>query len=1124
MARTFINQSNQIASSESYVSDLPLGVTLTTPTEQNANIQWDLNALRSLIFAAVGGSEWYEAPATSIGLLNSGLISAQSSITSLDASVASIDASIVSINGSIATLNTSVGQLQVDLDAVEAWQVTATGQISALETLTQAQAVSIAALQGDVTDLEAFQATATQQISGLEAFQATATQQIAGLETLTQDQGASIAALQVDVSDLETLTQNQGTAIVSLQGDVTDLETWQATATGQISALDAQVAADGQAIAGLQTDLTSLTSTVTLQGNAISTIETSLSDLSNTVTLQGNSISVLETTVASQGTSINTLNSQVAADGQAITALQSGLAASDANIASLQAWQTTASGEISALQSGLSSEIANRESADLALQGQITALDGAVIKKDGSVAFTGNQSMGGNLLTNLGSPASALDAANKAYVDSVAQGLKILAPVDAKYNFQGGVQPSVPSLPTEPASSTYLGTIYTVTTEAEFDSALGQCIDGDQIFVPTNVTITLTSVKTINKSIRIFGGKQTSSVFSASFAVPANSGLFVISGKKADGVTQNNAVTFSSLTITSSSNAADHACVTASTLSTAFPNGSLGIRFQECTFNHTEFGVTIAADSWVVKDCTFNYIPASGAADTSRHLGIYNIGTMGWVENCSFPATTEATPRTIAMLLTASDYDFTPGATKSGGFSGDFVVKGCSQLSGNLRQWMVMEVFKANGLNSAPMAEHGFNFWAINNTHGNTSGGSFNFYEGSGTKAPLNFFGTMYTSGNSIGSTTGTAKGMLAIDGLGSVRSAGAPTSFYVDVANSGAVFSQALGGAYVQGSATDNLLAINSTFYNSPNPNALVTILAPTSGGPVVPSGTGVNVGGYVAQSGDRIFVVNSFSAVESGIYVCDAGDWPRAADFADGADVASTFFFVSQGDSADTSWVEVGDPAIVGTNDLIFAQFSGAGTYTGSGAINVSAQNVISVIEGGITTSMLADGSVTPEKLSFDAATEQELIDGLALKLSLSGGVMSANSSISFAGDSGSILGLADLSANSDLSAAANKRYVDDAVAGIDSRTSKTYALVLSEVQAGTPLVGGPNGNLDAELPVMPSDPAELSANFDIYLNGQLLQSGAGNDVERGVNAQSLVFSFPVVAGDKLCVVQYA
>jgi hypothetical protein len=663
-----------------------------------------------------------------------------------------------------------------------------------------------------------------------------------------------------------------------------------------------------------------------------------------------------------------------------------------------------------------------------------------------------------------------------------------------------------------------LGTIYTVTSEAELTTALGQCIDGDQIFVPSNTTITLTSVKTINKSIKIFGGKQSSSVFSASFAVAANSGLFVISGKKADGVTQNNGVTFENLTITSSSNAADHACVTANTLSTAFPNGSIGIRFEECTFNHTEFGVTVAADSWVVKGCTFNYLPVTGAADTSRHLGIYNIGQMGWVENCSFPATTEATPRTIAMLLTASDYDFNPGATKSGGFSGNFVVKGCSQASGNLRQWLVMEVFKANGLNSAPMAEHQFNVWAINNTHGTTSGGSFNFYEGSGTKAPLNFFGTMYTSGNSIGGTTGTAKGMLAIDGLGSVRSAGAPTSFYVDVANSGAVFSQALGGGYVQGSATDNLLAINSTYFNSPNPNALVTILAPTSGGPVVPSGTSVNVGGYVAEAGDRIFVVNSFSAVESGIYVCDAGDWPRAADYAVGMDVASTFFFVSQGNFADTSWVEVGDPAIVGTNDLTFAQFSGAGTYTGSGAIDVSAQNVISVIEGGITTSMLADGSVTPEKLSFSVYTDSEVDDLLALKLDLSGGTMSG--ALAMGGNA--ITGVLDPVNAQD---AATKKYVDDSITGLDSRVTKVFAEVMMDVAANTAMSFA-NQKLSAELPSMPSDETAFSSTIDIYLNGQLLRAGAGNDVVRGGIGEdkALILSFPASEGDVICVVQYS
>lgn len=45
--------------------------------------------------------------------------------------------------------------------------------------------------------------------------------------------------------------------------------------------------------------------------------------------------------------------------------------------------------------------------------------DGAnFTKKDGSVAFTGNQSMGGNLLTNLATPSASTDASTKGYVDT----------------------------------------------------------------------------------------------------------------------------------------------------------------------------------------------------------------------------------------------------------------------------------------------------------------------------------------------------------------------------------------------------------------------------------------------------------------------------------------------------------------------------------------------------------------------------------------------------------------------------------------------------------------------------------------------------------------------------------
>jgi hypothetical protein len=52
------------------------------------------------------------------------------------------------------------------------------------------------------------------------------------------------------------------------------------------------------------------------------------------------------------------------------------------------------------------------------------ALDSAVIKKNGSVAFTAAQSMGGFKLTSLAAPTAASDAANKGYVDSALEGLK----------------------------------------------------------------------------------------------------------------------------------------------------------------------------------------------------------------------------------------------------------------------------------------------------------------------------------------------------------------------------------------------------------------------------------------------------------------------------------------------------------------------------------------------------------------------------------------------------------------------------------------------------------------------------------------------------------------------------
>ena len=52
------------------------------------------------------------------------------------------------------------------------------------------------------------------------------------------------------------------------------------------------------------------------------------------------------------------------------------------------------------------------------------------IKKDGTIAFTGSQSMGGNLLTNVATPSAGTDAANKNYIDTAISNLNSL--FDAK--------------------------------------------------------------------------------------------------------------------------------------------------------------------------------------------------------------------------------------------------------------------------------------------------------------------------------------------------------------------------------------------------------------------------------------------------------------------------------------------------------------------------------------------------------------------------------------------------------------------------------------------------------------------------------------------------------------------
>lgn len=101
-----------------------------------------------------------------------------------------------------------------------------------------------------------------------------------------------------------------------------------------------------------------------------------------------------------------------------------------------------------------------------------------------------------------------------------------------------------------------------------------------------------------------------------------------------------------------------------------------------------------------------------------------------------------------------------------------------------------------------------------------------------------------------------------------------------------------------------------------------------------------GDTVDGVTLAEGDRVLVKSQTNAAQNGIYVVQAsGAALRASDFNEPGEVdGGDFIFVNSGTLyGDTGWVQVTDNVVtIGTDPIVFTQFSGAGTYTaGTGLV---------------------------------------------------------------------------------------------------------------------------------------------------------------------------------------------
>jgi hypothetical protein len=139
-----------------------------------------------------------------------------------------------------------------------------------------------------------------------------------------------------------------------------------------------------------------------------------------------------------------------------------------------------------------------------------------------------------------------------------------------------------------------------------------------------------------------------------------------------------------------------------------------------------------------------------------------------------------------------------------------------------------------------------------------------------------------------------------------------------------------------------------------------------------------GDTLDGIVLATGNRILVKNQTTTSENGIYVVQASGQPsRATDFDTASEVDSgDFVFVYSGTvNGSTGWVQTNQPATIGTDPIVFTQFSGAGTYTAGTGLTLD--GTVFSINTGTTVDLSTSQTLTNKTLTSPVITGLTLND---------------------------------------------------------------------------------------------------------------------------------------------------
>jgi hypothetical protein len=402
--------------------------------------------------------------------------------------------------------------------------------------------------------------------------------------------------------------------------------------------------------------------------------------------------------------------------------------------------------------------------------------------------------------------------------------------------------------------------------------------------------------------------------------------------------------------------------------------------------------VSVLNESEVISG-TFAARPAAGTAGrlffaTDQQIMYFDTGS-AWLQVSNFGAVTAQT---------------TYGASSGSGSSTDYAradhTHGTPSLTNTTPQALAIGGAGAVGTGTAPARDdHTHAMPSFGNVTAETTFGGSSA-NGTGTSVARND----HTHGTPVHDNT--AHSAINLNALATPTADLNLNNFKITNLATPTLSTDAATKAYVDGVAEG--LHIHAASYAATTANLNATYSNGTAG----VGATLTNAGAQAAFATDgvspsinaRILVKNQTTTSQNGIYTLTtvgtvSTNWvlTRATDFDTAAEISGgDFTFVDAGSTlANTGWVSVDEVTTVGTDPIVFQQFSGAGTYTASTGVLLTGTNFTGVVvaSGGLSVGAsgfeldttiavrkyaanVGDGSATTYTVSHNLGTKDVIV----------------------------------------------------------------------------------------------------------------------------------------------------